>query len=130
MKKLVTIFFLAIYLLATTDSYQLLKLPMVFQHFSEHRAENKNLGFFDFLDMHYLHGSPQDADFDRDMQLPFKKACTDCASFSVTAAFVPLVATFSIEKPIRITEQNNYIIQEPLLFSSYLATIWQPPKLA
>jgi hypothetical protein len=130
LKKLITIFFLAVYLFATTDAYQLLKLPVVFQHFAEHRAENKNIGFLEFLDMHYMHGSPKDADYDRDMQLPFKKACPDCASCIVAAAFVPLTVHYSVEKPIRITEQKNYVIQEQLLTSSYLANIWQPPKLA
>lgn len=130
LKKLITIFFLAVYLFATTDAYQLLKLPVVFQHFAEHRAENKNIGFLEFLDMHYMHGSPKDADYDRDMQLPFKKACPDCASCIVASAFVPLTALYFIEKPIRITKQKNYIIQEQLLTSSYLANIWQPPRQA
>jgi hypothetical protein len=129
LKKLTTIFFLAVYLFATTDAYQLLKLPVVFQHFAEHRAENKNIKFLEFLDMHYMHGSPKDADYERDMQLPFKKACPDCVSCIAAAAFVPLTVHYYIEKPIRITKQKNYIIQDQLLISSYLANIWQPPKL-
>jgi hypothetical protein len=128
LKKLAAIFFLAVYLFATTDAYQLLKLPVVFQHFAEHRIENKNISFLEFLDMHYMHGSPKDADYDRDMQLPFKKACPDCVSCIAAAVFVPLTTSLSIEKPLVQILTQNYFPQDQLLLSAYLASIWQPPK--
>ena len=118
------------YLFATTDAYQLLKLPVVFQHFAEHRAEDKNISCLAFLDMHYMHGSPKDADYDRDMQLPFKKACPDCVSCIAAAAFVPLTVAFSIDKPLVQILPQNYFPQDQLLISAYLASIWQPPKFA
>jgi hypothetical protein len=128
LKKLTTIFFLAVYLFATTDTYQLLKLPVVFQHFTEHRAEDKRISFLEFLDIHYMHGSPKDADYDRDMQLPFKKACPDCVFSITTAAFVPLTTSFSIDRHFVQQNQKKVIPQDQTLTSSYLASIWQPPK--
>lgn len=128
MKKLTAIFFLAVYLFATTDAYQLLKLPVVFQHFAEHRAEDKSISFLAFLDIHYMHGSPKDADYDKDMQLPFKKACPDCVSCIAAAAFVPLTTSLSIDKHFVQRKQELVFPQDQTLTSSYLASIWQPPK--
>ena len=78
LKKLVTIFVFAVYLFSVTEAHQLLKLPVIFQHYAEHKTENDKISFLEFLAMHYLHGSPNDKDRDRDMQLPFKTS-GDCA---------------------------------------------------
>ncbi len=72
MKKIIAISFLLVYLFSTTEAKQLLKLPLVFQHFKEHQKENKTISFLHFLKIHYLQGSPRDKDYNRDMQLPFK----------------------------------------------------------
>ena len=128
LKKLAVIFFLTLYLFATTDACQLLKLSVVFQHFAEHRAEDKNIGFLEFLDRHYMNGSPKDADYDRDMQLPFKKSCPYCLFCIAATAFMPIVISLSIKKPLVLIVPKNYFSQDQLLTSSYLASIWQPPK--
>lgn len=113
------------YLLSSTEAHQLLKLPVIFQHFAEHKIENPHISFLQFLDMHYMHGSPKDKDYDRDMQLPFK-ATGDCTA--ITPAFVPLTAQVLIAAPLRITVRKNYIIKHQCLYSAYLSAIWQPPK--
>lgn len=51
---------------------QLLKLPVLCQHYNEHKETNKNLDVLDFLAMHYLGDDLNDNDHDKDMQLPFK----------------------------------------------------------
>ena len=104
----------------------MLKLPVIFQHFAEHRLENKNISFLQFLDMHYMHGSPKDKDYNRDMQLPFKTA-NECV-FSVTIAFVPLMQQISIAKPVEAIKRKDFVIRDQFIHSSYLASIWQPPK--
>lgn len=125
LKKLTAIFFFAAYLLSATEAHQLLKLPVVFQHFAEHQQENRNISFLQFLDMHYMHGSPMDKDHDRDMQLPFK-ATGDC--IAMATAFVPLTTQISIAKPVETISQTNCIIQHQCLLPAYLSSIWQPPK--
>jgi len=125
-KKITAIFFLAVYLFSTTEANQLLKLPVIFQHFQEHKQENKNITFLDFLAMHYLHGSPKDEDYDRDMQLPFKTS--DNIISSITTAFVPLIGQFSIARQIKISEKKKYVTQNQFILSSCLSKIWHPPK--
>lgn len=105
---------------------QLLKLPNVFQHFAEHSIENKTISFLQFLAIHYLHGSPKDKDYDRDMQLPFKTSNT-CIS-TISPAFIPLMPEFSIAKPLVLPDKKKNFLIDQLAISSYLSSIWQPPK--
>jgi hypothetical protein len=128
LKKYISILFLTIYLFSTTEAIELLKLPVIFQHFAAHKLEDKNITFFAFLDMHYMHGSPKDKDYDEDMKLPFKTSC-DCI-FAVATAIVPQVFTFSFTKPLATLEKKNYIILNQCIASAYLANIWQPPKFS
>jgi hypothetical protein len=115
-------------LFSTTEAIQLLKLPFIFQHFAEHKLEDKNIGFFAFLDMHYMHGSPKDKDYDKDMKLPFKTCC-DCISV-IAIALVPQTFCFSCTKPVISIEKKNYIILNQCIASAYLDNIWQPPRFS
>jgi hypothetical protein len=128
LKKYISILFLTIYLFSTTEAIQLLKLPVIFQHFAEHKLEDKNITFFAFLDMHYMHGSPKDKDYDKDMKLPFKTSY-DCIS-AVSLAIVPQIINLSFTKPKTFIEKKNYIILNQCISSAYLANIWQPPKFS
>lgn len=107
---------------------QLMKLPVVFQHFNEHQQEDKNISVLRFLSIHYFHGSPKDKDYDRDMQLPFKTS-GDCIS-SIAIAFVSIIVPITIAKPAEIMQKKNYIVLNQYIQSDYLASIWQPPKYA
>jgi hypothetical protein len=126
LKNCITILFLAGYLFSVTEAHQLLKLPVVFQHFSEHQQEDKNISLLQFLAMHYLHGSPKDKDYDRDMQLPFKTA-GDCLA-TITPAFVPVTVELNLEQPVIILQQVNIVKPAQFILSTYLSNIWQPPK--
>ena len=125
LKKLLTIFLLIMYLFSTTEAHQLLKLPVVFEHYAEHKTENSNISFLEFLDMHYMHGNPNDKDRDRDMQLPFKTS--DYCACAVTA-FVSLIQQISIGNPDKIINLQYRIPKNDFINSSYLSNIWQPPK--
>jgi hypothetical protein len=128
LKKITSILFLFIYLFSTTEAIQLLKIPAAFEHYAEHKNENPSLSFLAFLEIHYLHGSPKDKDYEKDMKLPFKTSC-DCIS-AVVAAVIPQTVSFSFTKPIAIIEKKNYIILNQCIASAYLANIWQPPKVS
>lgn len=125
-KKTSAILFLSIYLLSTTAAKQLMKLPVMFQHFSEHQQTNNPVSFTSFLATHYLHSSPKDKDYERDQQLPFKTA-GDCIS-CIAIAFVSLITPITISKPAEIQGKKNFIVLNQVITSSYLASIWQPPK--
>ncbi|MGB5006489.1 MAG: hypothetical protein WBO39_06085 [Ferruginibacter sp.] len=126
MKKLIAIFFFSIYLFSTTEAHQFFKLPVVFQHFNEHKQEDKNITLLRFLVMHYDNGNKKDKDYDRDMQLPFKTS--DNCLTSVTPDFIPFVNTVTIEKPTIIIQKASCLSRDQSLRSVYPASIWQPPK--
>ncbi len=102
------------------------KVPLIFQHYAEHRKENRNLSFLRFLDLHYLHGNPKDSDHDRDMQLPFKSSA-DCA-FGLATAFVPLMHEISIHPEPTGEGKIHTGFYTRFMPSALLADIWQPPK--
>lgn len=116
------------YLLSVTEMHQLLKLPVVFEHYAEHQLEDASIGFLEFLDMHYMHGSPQDDDYERDMQLPFKTSA-DCVS-AVSFAQVPVQFEMEIESSITFLKKKNYLIRDLFTHTPYLSNIWQPPQFS
>ncbi len=129
MRKILAIFFLSTYLLAATACNQLLKIPALITHFSEHKSQNRALDFLEFLKMHYLlpPQAHQDNDQDRDMQLPFKLP----APSVVALAIVPSNALNFLS--IIALDLSSEIKKYPLLHNCGLPTsqgssIWQPPR--
>ncbi len=114
--------------MATTELYQLLKLPFLVEHFMEHKEQNKHITLLDFLYLHYANGNVKDADYEKDMKLPFKTQ-----NNHVSINIIGIVAS-SIMKEIRSPKSNfvqsklNILSKESFFSSSYLSNIWQPPK--
>lgn len=121
-----TIFCFAAIVIAGTELHQLLKLPVLVQHFKEHRQEDKDISLLRFIVVHYFSGNPKDKDYERDMQLPFKT--TEC-SLLITMAVVsqPSVAAESPEFFI----SNTYpAIKNNTFLPSHFSDIWQPPRFS
>lgn len=126
LKKATTILFLTAYLFATTELSQLFKLPALIAHFVEHKQENKDLSIWQFLCIHYAHGNVKDADYEKDMKLPFKTH--DNCSAQISCISTPPTLSYTI-KPIYIEIVSNKFIPQDLEFSSFrLSNIWQPPR--
>jgi hypothetical protein len=125
-KKVTACIFLSIYLFSVTELRQLIKFPLLVQHYLEHKAENKSLTLLEFLRIHYHDETIMDADYAKDMQLPFKShdAC-HCISFN--AHTFQLFATV-IEKPVRILPVKHIICNDVFINSVYLSAVWQPPR--
>jgi len=113
-------------LFATTELNQLLKLPLLAEHFIEHREENKHLSLWQFLCSHYAYGDVRDADYDKDMKLPFKSH-ENCVA-SISTAYILLMERFSITKPFLFSKKKSFITKGRFLLFSYLSNIWQPPR--
>jgi hypothetical protein len=126
LKKIISILFLAVYVLSATEAHQLLKLPFIFQHYSDHRQGNSSITFMQFLDMHYMHGSPKDKDYQDDMKLPFKSMDNCTAAFS--PAFVPTANPVSEIKIVELTKVKGTLLKPNFIPSAYLSSIWQPPR--
>lgn len=74
MKKKAAYIFLAIYLLGATELSQLLKMPLLLQHYIEHKEVNQSLSLAKFIYMHYVTDDGDKTDESRDQNLPFKSA--------------------------------------------------------
>jgi hypothetical protein len=125
LKKVIAILFLIGYLLSATEFRQLLKFPLLVEHFAEHKRADKDLSLWQFLRMHYANGNPRDADYDKDMQLPFKTS--DNVSIA-TGAYIPFTGYAIIEKPIYFEVKSYFISNEVFLSTAHLSSIWQPPR--
>lgn len=127
MKRTVTIVLLFGLLITQTELYQLLKLPVIFQHYQEHQMRDASISVFDFLVMHYTGDDKADADHDRDMQLPFKTSDYNVVSgisFAIKTEHTPIaVAPVFLIPTLRTFSCDNYN-------SLHASDIWQPPKQA
>lgn len=125
-KKVISICFLTIYLSSTIQAFELFKLPVVFQHYHEHKMWDKDMTFWSFLDMHYMHGSPRDADYGRDMQLPFKTYAHPI--ISALNYVVPVPITIVIPKFFFIEKKQHLIYDTTGYSFNYHSSVWQPPR--
>lgn len=130
MKRIIALLFLTIYLVSSTELYQLLKFPVLVEHFIEHKEKTPGLSIVDFLVLHYhnhLEDHPHDDDFEQDQKLPFM-VHTDVLSFC-----------FIYEPPLSFQVKSTFAVAQPLMLlpfddtfqkDTFLSTIWQPPKFA
>jgi hypothetical protein len=112
--------------ISLTELNQLVKLPLLIEHFIEHKGKDSSLSLWAFLDMHYAHGDVKDADYDEDMKLPFKSHDGCVNTFFIS--FVPNTFDDLSTKPVYIEDNTYSVYEETFLTSSYLSFIWQPPK--
>lgn len=123
-RKTASLLLLTIYLFSATNAKELIKLPLLVEHFYDHRAENKYIGLITFFIMHYSSEDGTDKDAKEDNQLPFKSA--ELATVSVVSVTPPsFIKLFTPE--IEIKTSFN-IGNDLLLPSQYLNKIWQPPR--
>lgn len=120
------IFFLICYVFSATELSQLLKLPILIEHYIEHKQIQESLSVWQFLYIHYADSDLIDADSEHDLELPFK----------------PCAHQMHADKPFQVNTAQSFILQDfgiicasPKLgyyqFKSsftYLESIWQPPK--
>lgn len=99
MKKVCAYILLLLIAANNTELHQLLKLPVLFQHFAEHKQRDSKVSVVAFLSMHYWGDDLNDDDNDRDMQLPFKKDVHQLQVF-----FMPVIRAITIKafvQPVR-----------------------------
>jgi hypothetical protein len=126
MKRIIALTFLSIYLISTTELHQFLKLPALIEHFSEHQQKDKTITLWKFLCIHYANGNVKDADYDKDSKLPFK-TIDNCNSSNHITLLPEQKFCFNT---ILITSEKKVVHKYYPSFSnsSYLKSIWQPPK--
>ncbi|KYP13585.1 MAG: hypothetical protein A1D16_02355 [Flavihumibacter sp. CACIAM 22H1] len=117
---------MALLLLTQTELHQLLKLPILIEHFKEHKALNKDITLLDFLKEHYLGHTVIDNDYQRDMQLPFKT--TDCVGTVVMPLEEPV--NFEIRRDEIFIQQEFNLHKHYIASQGALSAIFQPPRQA
>jgi hypothetical protein len=126
LKRFSAILFLSLMLFTQTELHQILKLPILVQHYFEHKAENKNITLAGFIVLHYFSGNPVDDDYARDMQLPFKTS--DCLQV-ITSIVIPEQIVISNE-PFLVSANPYFKVQNDWIPSNYMADIFRPPQFA
>lgn len=126
MKKIISIFILAAYLCSYTEFNELLKLPLLLEHYSQHNSNNSTLSFSDFLYMHYLEAEDNDGDEAAEKKLPFKSHDNCIHSSSIN--FFAQTSDIYI-KPIETELATAQTQEKEFFYPSFSANIWQPPKL-
>jgi hypothetical protein len=115
------------YLLATTELNQLLKLPLLVGHYLEHQTNTENLSIYQFLYIHYANGNVKDADYEKDMKLPFKANNNFLLQTNVISP--PSIFIVTPNKNLsKIIQKKFFYTNDRLITSAYLSNIWQPPK--
>lgn len=126
MKKYISIIFLSIYLLSATQLGELLKLPILVAHFMEHKEQDSKITMWDFLCIHYQDHDVFDADYEKDMKLPFKSHTATCCT---SVAYFPLLPDLKFTPLVRYTYRKQPLFTYSFPYTlRFQSAIWQPPK--
>lgn len=128
MKKAFAIFLVSLYIFSFTEIREFLKLPAFVEHYKEHKAVNQNINLLSFITLHYLNGSQKDADYAKDMKLPFKTHdCSHISNLSIQDVAKIFEINIPLVKHFKEIKRNYYYAFH---FSSYSEfSIFQPPEL-
>jgi hypothetical protein len=104
-----------------TEFDELLRLPILVEHFIEHREKVPEISFLQFLAMHYKTDVAHDA---TDMELPFKDCSNSLAipSFALPEQKVYLSAEIPAHTRVYFSTYISFVS------SSALDEIFQPPR--
>ena len=126
MKIFLSRFFLFIFILQNAVVGELLKLPLLVQHYEQHITLHHNTTIYGFLKMHYIDPTVMDEDYAQDMQLPFK--AIDLHSYIIQLSLPPLIETkvASVYPQIKDEAIQNFKVKHLLYYHD---SIFRPPKL-
>jgi hypothetical protein len=120
MKKWTAILLFSIYAIGSTELDQLLRLPLLVKHYIRHKEENSGITIAAFIKIHYIDKQPYDADYEEDMQLPFKTADCHCIILpSILPAPITTVyntITPALREYVLFNDHNIPIPQKDALF--------------
>jgi hypothetical protein len=112
-----------LYLTSFTEAHEVFRLPILLEHYAEHKLKVADLSFIEFLVMHYKTDVVHD---EHDNQLPFKVPGHSFTALQAMA--LPIHKIILFEKLPIITVTHSFSYTEAS-FSSPLTAIFQPPKL-
>jgi hypothetical protein len=122
MIRTVSIILLFSYLASFTEFSEVLRLPLLVEHYVDHKRQVAEMSLVEFLSMHYETDVAHD---DKDHELPFQ----DCShSLCCQCVVMPLQKISLTENSITIAQVHTsfYLLHKPELLSG---DIFQPPKV-
>lgn len=99
-------------------------MPILIEHYREHQFLTGGISLGAFLVHHYFSGNPKDADYERDMQLPFR--ANDVVLISSTV-IPPAQLEVDFTPPVYAEKSFPLLGAEDLL-QRHAVSIFQPPK--
>lgn len=124
-KKYLLYCLIAMTLLDTISFCQVMKLPLLLQHYQVHQELNPSMRMIDFLAMHYWGKDIDDQDEEQDQKLPFK-----------TLQQVHPIVNVCTEMRIPYQQLDTYLLVESVCFEkTQLFTqgleksLFRPPQL-
>lgn len=124
LKRRIHILLLLVFVFSGTEFGQLLRLPLLVQHYLEHKSKHQDLGIGEFLMIHYSQQHQEGAN-DTDDQLPFKShhECTKLFSFAA-----PLNNPIALNAPACLESEDCAVAETGMVSSGFRSMIWQPPR--
>ncbi len=120
-KRIFAVALLLLYVNSYTEFHETLRLPILLEHYSEHRQLVNDMSFWEFLVMHYKTDVAHD---DHDNSLPFKH---NCLSFATSPVTLPALRILLIgSTPLTIVSHCSSYSEAPV--GSHLTEIFQPPR--
>jgi hypothetical protein len=121
MNRLLGLSLLILYINSYTELHEALRLPLLLEHYAEHRQQVKDMTFLEFLTMHYKTDVAHD---DQDNRMPFKDRAH---SFTAPVMALPL-QKIMLKEATPLTEISHSSTYTEAYFSSHLSEIFQPPR--
>lgn len=124
MRSQIARFLLLLFLLQSTVLGELLKLPLLIQHYDQHVQLHPGTTISGFLKMHYLDKTIVDEDYAQDMQLPFKTL--DNHNLAIQLSMPPVVAQVLPFRAFHLLPKIGYLPSHVAF--SFTDKVFQPPK--
>lgn len=124
MQKRIAHLFLLIFLMQMTQLGEFARLPLLVEHYRQHKHLHPETTIYGFFKMHYLDKTVVDADYAQDMQLPFKTEHIHCFSLQM---FVPetMLTLTTVFYPLI---KKKIVSRGLMLPRSLLSSIFRPPR--
>jgi hypothetical protein len=125
MQKRIARLFLLIFLMQMTPMGEFARLPLLVQHYVQHKHLHPETTIYGFFKMHYLDKTIVDADYAQDMQLPFKtlhvhfiglQMSMPQSILTLSNVFYPLI-------------KKKITVQRFILPHLLLSSIFKPPRM-
>jgi hypothetical protein len=120
-RRFLAIGMLVLHLGLFTEFDEVFRLPILVEHFIEHREKVPEISFLQFLAMHYKTDVAHDA---TDMELPFK----DCSNSVAIPSFALPEQKVCLSAEIPAHTQVHFSTYISFVSSSALDEIFQPPR--